>query len=195
MRILVAYATAHGQTRKIAEAMAQRMRERGHDAEAAELPRFAPPDLAGFDAVVVGSPLYATRHRWRVTRFVRARRAALAAMPTAFFSVSLSAGSRDERVRGEAEKCVDRWIAATGWTPGLRACLAGALNYRHYNPVLRAVMRRISAATGGSVDTSKNHEYTDWSQVAAFTDAFLASAAAPRKDRRPAAAPAQNLRG
>jgi menaquinone-dependent protoporphyrinogen oxidase len=195
MRILVAYATAHGQTRKIAEAMVQRMRERGHVAEPIELPRFtSPPELTGYDAVVLGSPLYGARHRFRAARFARARRAALAALPTAFFSVSLSAGSRDESVRAEAEKCVDRFVAGTGWAPTLRACFAGALNYREYNPVLRMVMRRIAAASGGDVDTTRNHEYTDWSQVEAFTDAFLAAATTPRKDRRPAAAPAQDLR-
>lgn len=195
MRILVAYATRHGQTRKIAEAMAQRMRERGHVAEPLELGRFAPPPgLAGYDAVVLGSPLYGGRHKWRVARFARFRREALAALPTAFFSVSLSAGSRDERVRADAERCVDRFVAATRWKPGLRACFAGALNYREYGMVMTAIMKRIAAANGGSTDTTRNHEYTDWGQVEAYTDAFLASVTAPRKDRYPRAGEAQDLR-
>ena len=155
MRILVAYATCHGQTRKIAEAMGQRMRERGHVPELVELPRFGRgPDLAGFDAVVLGGPLYVTRHPRRVMRFARRRREALAAMPTAFFSVSLSAASRDERGRADAEGCVDRFVTAVKWKPGLRACLAGSLPYRDYNVVLKAVMKRIAAANGASTDTA-----------------------------------------
>jgi menaquinone-dependent protoporphyrinogen oxidase len=194
MKILVAYASRHGQTRRIAEAMAQRMRERGHAAELLELPRFGAPRVAGWDAVVVGSPLYARQHLRRVAGFATRRREELARVPTAFFSVSLSAASRDERGRSDAEAAVDGFLAATRFAPGLRACFAGALRYRAYNFIVRAIMKRISATNGGDTDTSRDHEYTDWNQVEAFTDAFLASAVSPRKDRRPAADAAQELR-
>jgi menaquinone-dependent protoporphyrinogen oxidase len=195
MRILVGYATHHGQTRKIAAAMAQRMRERGHAAELMELPWLGPaPALSGYDGVVLGSPLYGARHLRRVVRFVRRRREALAALPTAFFSVSLSAGSQDERARGDAERCVDQFVSTAGWKPGLRACFAGSLAYLRYNWILKRVMRRISAANGGSSDMTRNHEYTDWNQVEAFTDAYIAGATAARKERHVTTPDAQELR-
>lgn len=195
MRILVAYATRNGQTRKIAEAMAQRMRERGHDAVLLDLHRFdLVPEVTGYDAVVLGGPLYAQRHPRRLERLAWWRKCELAALPTAFFSVSLSAGSRDERGRAAAEACVDRFIARTGWKPGLRACFAGTLAYREYGFLQRLFMRHISAKNGGSTDMSQNHEYTDWEQVEAFTDSILASAALPRTGRAGRPAEAQELR-
>ena len=195
MRILVAYASRHGQTRRIAEAMAQRMRERGHVPELLGLSRFgAFPKLASYDAVVLGSPLHTMRHAGRGLRFAGQRREALADLPTAFFSVSLSASSRDERLRSGAEQAVDRFIAATGWRPTLRACFAGALRYPLYGALARLFIRGILGAHGGERDATRNYEYTDWTQVEVFTDAFLAVAAAPRKERPGRADPAQDLR-
>lgn len=195
MRILVAYASLHGQTRRIAEAMAQRMRERGHVPELLGLGLFgAPPRLAGYDAVVLGSPVHGMRHAVRAQRFAAQRRAELAELPAAFFSVSLAASSQDERLRSAAEQAVDRFVNATGWRPTLRACFAGALRYPLYGTLARLFIRGILSARGGEKDTSRNYEYTDWSQVEAFTDALLAAAAAPRKERTGRGDLAQELR-
>jgi menaquinone-dependent protoporphyrinogen oxidase len=43
--------------------------------------------------------------------------------------------------------------------------------YTRYNPVVRWVIKRISKRRGGPVDTSRDHEVTDWAQVRRFVDA------------------------
>ena len=40
--------------------------------------------------------------------------------------------------------------------------------HTRYNPFLRFMMRLIASATGGSTDTSRDHEYTDWAAVDRF---------------------------
>ena len=60
-RALVAYASKHGGTAEIAEAIASELRDRGVDVEAR--PAADVRDLSGFDAVVIGSALY--MNRWQ----------------------------------------------------------------------------------------------------------------------------------
>ncbi len=38
----------------------------------------------------------------------------------------------------------------------------------------RMLMKRIAAQAGGDTDTSRDHEYTDWKDLAAFTRRFAA---------------------
>ena len=47
--------------------------------------------------------------------------------------------------------------------------------YREYNVLIRWVMRRIARASGGSVDTTQDHIYTDWQALDRFVALFLES--------------------
>ena len=72
MRILITYATTHGQTARIAERVAERMRLGGAEVVVAKLRLFvAAPDAAAFDAIVVGDRVHGDRYHYRVTHFVR----------------------------------------------------------------------------------------------------------------------------
>jgi len=46
--------------------------------------------------------------------------------------------------------------------------IAGALKYTQYNFFIKWVMKGIARKEGGSTDTSRDHEYTDWEQVTAY---------------------------
>lgn len=56
----------------------------------------------------------------------------------------------------------------TGWRPDEVAAFAGALKYSEYGPLTRVVMKRVARRYGGDTDTSRDYEYTDWDEVAAF---------------------------
>ena len=95
-RVLVAYASKHGGTAEIAQALAAAMRGAGVEAEAR--PATQVTDLGGYRAVVVGSGVYAGRWAADARRFVRAHRAELRAMPTWLFCSGPTGGS----LEGEA---------------------------------------------------------------------------------------------
>src|SRR5438067_2060670 len=92
-RVLILYASHYGQTRAIAEHIAQRLRLRDHDVDlvdaGATADRLPPPE--DYDVVVLGSRVELGRHGSDVLEYIRAHRDELAKMPTAFFSVSMSA--------------------------------------------------------------------------------------------------------
>ena len=59
MNVLIVYGTTEGQTRKIAEWMATRIRERGHQAELRDSAALAPDlDLKAFDAFMIAASVH-----------------------------------------------------------------------------------------------------------------------------------------
>jgi menaquinone-dependent protoporphyrinogen oxidase len=82
--ILLAYASKHGATREIAEAIADELRNAGHgvDCVAAEDVR----DLESYDAVVVGSAVYMKRWRPEARQLLRRNSKELAGRPFWVFS-------------------------------------------------------------------------------------------------------------
>ena len=188
-RVLVLYATHHGQTRAIAVALAQRLRERGNTVELADVrdwQRLAPPEE--FDAVVFGSRIEVGRHAPEMLAYIATRRAILAKLPTAFFSVSMAASKPD--AGPDPEGYLAKTFAHLDWHPVLSTAFAGGLPYRRYNWMMRLVMKQIARRSGGPTDTSRDHELTDWEAVAAFADkvAYIAGgarAAAPPPHDQP----------
>jgi menaquinone-dependent protoporphyrinogen oxidase len=87
MRILVVYASADGSTAEIARRIAQRLRERGHDAS--DLPVGSAGSLQGVDAVVLGSAVHDRQWLDEATNFVNANRPAIRSLPFWTFSVGM----------------------------------------------------------------------------------------------------------
>jgi menaquinone-dependent protoporphyrinogen oxidase len=82
-QVLVAYASKMGATKEIADAIGARLRERGLGATV--LDAGAVDSVDGYDAVVLGSAIYAARWRREAVRFVRRHGAALGARQTWLF--------------------------------------------------------------------------------------------------------------
>ena len=83
-RVLVAYATKLGSTREIAEAIGETLRSAGIDADI--LPAGSVPDIAPYEAVVLGSALYAAHWQRDANRFVVRHLDALKSLPVWLFS-------------------------------------------------------------------------------------------------------------
>jgi menaquinone-dependent protoporphyrinogen oxidase len=66
----------------------------------------------------------------------------------------------------------DEFLLHVGFRPALSECIAGAIKYTRYNILLRWYMKKASGLNGGSTDTSRDHEYTDWNQVASLAQEF-----------------------
>jgi menaquinone-dependent protoporphyrinogen oxidase len=172
---LVCYGTGEGQTARVADRLAGTLRDRGHATTLVDLGEGSPErPVESFDAVLVGASLHYGRHQRAVRRFVRDELDALAALPTGFFQVSLTSASDDPDARAAAAATVEAFVEKTGWHPDRIGLFGGALRYSQYGFLTRLVMRQIARAQGGETDTSRDHEYTDWAEVAAFADDFSA---------------------
>lgn len=176
-QILIFYGTNYGQTAKVARFIADRLTTHGVATKLVNGDE-APHDLsiADFDGVIVGGSIIRGRHQRCVRRFVSDNRDALNRVPSAFFSVSGSAGNRAARGQIDAQRCIEEFLCETGWHPVLTERVAGAMAFTKYNPLLRWMLRQISKRNGGPTDASRDHELTDWIRVERFADAFVGRA-------------------
>jgi menaquinone-dependent protoporphyrinogen oxidase len=176
-QLLIAYGTSEGQTEKIAHRLRDRLEGKGHALDAYRADRM-PEDLdpLDYDGVLVGGSIHGGRYQKPLLRWVRAHQPSLRVRPSALFTVCMRAAVPTEEAMSEADGYVAAFVRETGWQPAESALFAGALRYSAYNVLLRWVMKRIAkkdaAHLPDAADASRDHEFTDWSAVDAFADAF-----------------------
>ena len=174
--VLVVYGTTEGQTRRIAEFVAEALHAGGVKAELVDsadgrAALVKPPYAA---AIECGS-LHQHRYQDTLLRFVKDNAPWLAAIPSAFVAVSLTAALKDDQSRDELRQIAEAFCRETGWTPAITRHVAGALRYTQYDYFKRLVMKLIARQQGGDTDTSQDHEYTDWEDLKRFVEEFLAA--------------------
>lgn len=104
--VLVAYASRNGATRTVAERIAERIGESGRPVELTSAGEVA--DLAGYEAVVLGSAIYDGRWLPAAADLARCNRGSLANRPVWLFSVG--SFSDTHRVMGRAMRRAPRGI-------------------------------------------------------------------------------------
>ncbi|SFB78950.1 menaquinone-dependent protoporphyrinogen oxidase [Halobiforma haloterrestris] len=172
-RVLVAYGSSEGQTAAVAERIADVLESDGHEPTLVDLGHSsADLESAEYDGAIVGASIHAGAHQRYVAEFVRDHRETLNRLPSAFYSVSLSAASEDEESQAAAEELLEGFLEETGWDPDGTLSVAGALRYSEYGLLKRFMMRRIASEESGDTDTSRDYEYTDWEDVESFAREF-----------------------
>ena len=174
--ILIPYATGEGQTARVADRIAEELRDLDHEATTVNV-KDVDQELAleDYDAVLVGASIHGGRHQRGIREWVGANRGALARKPNGFFQVSLSsADAANEASAAEAAGYVDEFVEATGWRPDRVGLFGGALRFSEYGFLMRAMMRFIAKRSYPGAETSDDVEFTDWESVEAFADEFSA---------------------
>lgn len=174
MDILILYGSVEGQTKKISERLAGIIRDKKHQVttqSGEHLPASFPLDR--YDAVIIGGSIHIGKYPAYINKFVGSHRDWLNSIPSALFTVCMAVNSENAKSREEAAHYGDKLTAQTGWTPKLTQTFAGAVKYTQYNFVIRIMMKMITKREGGSTDTSRDHEYTDWTSVERFAEDFI----------------------
>ncbi|WP_067050522.1 flavodoxin domain-containing protein [Methanofollis ethanolicus] len=155
-RILVAYATKHETTREIADAIAVTLREDGLVVEA--VPAGTVTSVAGYDAVVIGSPIYMGKILKEAKQFVDRFAAFLQEKPVAAFAVGMSCKDLTDENCKKVEAAMEP-ITARVPIRGEMGIFAGRMN-PSYIPVLGLFMR---------YDEAKTEDARDWGAIRAWT--------------------------
>ena len=183
MRAAVFFATREGQTRKIAERIADDLRAHEMEVDLHDVRTLrAPIDWAGYTTVCVAASVHAGHHE----REIISSPAAIVTNCTVtrpFFCRSRSP-KRAPRIRVR-QPSVGRgrppmliaWLMCLSRKPVgnryVRLRVAGELAYSKYNLLVRFFMKRIARAQRAPTDTSHDYEFTDWAAV----DRFVADVA------------------
>ena len=110
--VLIAYATRHGSTQEVAEAVAAAFGARGLPAVLAPAKKIK--DLTDYRLVVLGAPLYSGKWHRDAHGFLKRNRKALSTMPVAVFAL----GPRSPEAEGNWPRCreqMDRGLAKHSW--------------------------------------------------------------------------------
>lgn len=170
-RILVLYGTTERHTEKVATAIGSTLTARGFDVNIIQAGTLDPLP-SGYDGVIVAASLHAGHYQKEVAGWIRRHRAQLNMRQAAFLSVCLAAASKRPGAAAEIEAIMAGFVGGLGWKPAIMKPVAGALLYTRYNFFIRWMMKRIAAKEGGDTDTSRDHEYTDWKDLAQFAEEF-----------------------
>jgi menaquinone-dependent protoporphyrinogen oxidase len=174
MKLLVAYGSTEGQTRKIARHVADRLADAGHTVELLPLADAGGLDPARFDRAVLAASVHASQYQPALAQFVEAHRGWLSANPTLFLSVSLCAAGHDAEDWRGLDRIAADFETATGWSPDTVMQVAGAYRPSQYDLFRRFVMRRIIAEKDPGAAPEQDREYTDWAALDAGVERWLA---------------------
>ena len=175
MKVLVAYATSEGQTRKIARQAADRIADANKSVELLELSDTDDIDLGRFDGVILAASLHGGQYQRTLSDFAAKQAKTLQKKPTLFLSVSLAAAGHEAEDWKGLDRVLNDFTEATDWTPGRVEQVAGAYLPSEYDIFRRFIMRRIIASKNLGIDLDADFEYTDWSALNVIVDDWLAT--------------------
>lgn len=172
MRVLIAYATTEGQTRKISQTIADQTVALGHQVELLDTARKRRDvHTDDFDAFIVAASVHQDRHQDEIEVFATASRAALEAKPGMFISVSLAAAFEEKTA--DAARYISDFIARTGWTPALSLAVAGAVKSEEYDYFQQQILEHIILKDRDELGPEETQEFTDWDGLASSVKEFL----------------------
>lgn len=154
-RILIVYATRTGSTAEIAQALAKELQAAGHAADAVEIASVSSP--AGYDAVVIGGPMYMGHLDGRVGTFVKHHSLYLARVPVAGFAVGLAVASKDPEGIAMTEKVLH--AALDPLRPVAETVFAGKLDPEILSWWQRWIVKKVKSPVG---------DFRDWDTIAAW---------------------------
>jgi menaquinone-dependent protoporphyrinogen oxidase len=165
-KILVAYATKYGATAEIAEKIGQVLRQAGLHTDV--LPADRVGDLAPYQAVVLGSAVYAGQWRKEAAKFLEANEEQLVERPVWLFS----SGPMGE---GDPVQLMNGWRfpealqpIADRIQPSDMAFFHGVLDTKKLNLAEKLIVKGIKAPVG---------DFRDWDTITSWAAAIAAALA------------------
>jgi len=153
-RILVAYATRKGSTAEIARAIGDELQSAGYNADVAAMKTIS--SLDGYDAVIIGAPVYIGKVI-DVKKFVEKHRDALATLRVAAFAVGVAPTSDDPKA---VEDCIDTLhTTLEPLQPVASTMFAGKLNAGKLSFFEKRIWRMVKGPEG---------DFREWNAITAW---------------------------
>ncbi|MDJ0517666.1 MAG: flavodoxin domain-containing protein [Trichodesmium sp. MO_231.B1] len=175
--ILILYATREGQTEKVAAQISTHLKKAGASVQltnAQDKTATENIDLEAFDLLVFGASMHAGGLEKELVTFINSHQEQIKQKIRSFFLVLLSAATKDSELRAksleDARKKMDEQIQVPFHDLEM---IAGALMYSKYSFPLKWIMKDIAQKAGEGTDISKDYEYTDWQQVAQYSEKLM----------------------
>ncbi len=156
-KCLVVYASEAGSTREVAEKVGQVLADKGLTVEVHPVNQVR--NLAGYDAVVLGTPIRMFKPLGKMMSFAKRHQKELAKLPTAAFTVGLAMKDAATKGTADAEKYAAPFLALLSNRKST-ALFAGKLDLNTLTPLFRMIMSKMTES-----DPSSIGDFRDWNAI------------------------------
>ncbi len=160
-RVLVAYASQHGATAGVADAIGKTLAEGGAAVDVRPMKEVK--DLTPYQAVVAGSAIHGGKWLPEAMEFVQAHQGDLSRMPTGIFLVCMTLASTTSPYRDRVADWLQPVRALV--KPVAEGLFAGTLLYKNYGLVEGLGMRIF----GATIRVAEG-DYRDWAAIRAWAE-------------------------
>jgi menaquinone-dependent protoporphyrinogen oxidase len=154
-RILVAYVSPKGSTAEIAQAVGKELQSSGYSVDVVEMKSV--PALEGYDAVVIGAPLYMGKVVGDMAKFIRKHIDSLEKVPVAAFSVGMSPVDKNPASMEKATTIFHHALAPL--EPVAETIFAGKVDPAKLSFMQKWMIGKAKAPVG---------DFRDWDVIAAW---------------------------
>ncbi len=178
MRAAVFYATREGQSKRVADRVADDLRAHRIDADVVDVGHLSSAiEWTAYSAAFVVASVHMGRHEPEMLAFAKRSKAELERLHAAFLSLTLSQAGAElatntpaqrASAHADAVRMIDDFARATGWRPEHSLTVAGALAYSRYNVFVRWILKRIAHNAGFDGPPTRDYEFTNWYEVDRF---------------------------
>lgn len=173
-KYLMLYSTTDGHTKTIMDTIAKQLAdETKARCDVVDIKDGNSYVLAHYEKVLLGASIRYGHFSAAFINYVKQHHSELSVMPSAFFSVNLTARKSDKNT-AMTNVYTRKFLNQSPWSPQLVGVFAGALWYPRYNFFDRVLIQLIMKVTGGETDSTKEIVYTDWAAVRRFACDFAA---------------------
>jgi menaquinone-dependent protoporphyrinogen oxidase len=163
-KILIAYASMHGSTGRVAEAIAKDLCAAGASVDVRLVGDIK--DISPYRAVIVGSAIRSEEWLPEAKEFVVHNRAILKNIPTVYFLTCLTLAKASEETKRKAQSFLNPVMEAVPEVkPVCIGLFAGVLDYSKYTTTIKAVMKYKMWTKG-----VEEGDYRNWQAIHAWTD-------------------------
>lgn len=158
-KVLVAYASGFGSTRRVAEAIGEVFCDAGVEVDIKWIENIK--ELKKYDAVIIGSAIQYDRWLPEARQFVITHQTILSQLPVAYFFTCLALSVQNEKTVLQGSKYAEKIIALSPLVKPISVGhFAGLLEYSRLPIFMRLFFKVFLAFVGG-----KDGDYRDWKAI------------------------------
>ena len=164
MKVVVAYATTEGQTKKVASFVSSKLEDIGHRVSLQDTSDYSSDfKMEDFDRIILAGSVHENQHQQVLGSFIAAHKPVIETKRTLFLSISLSAAF--EATHEEAEGYVKRFCDSLDWRPDKYLLVAGAIRHAAYGYYQEMIVQHHVLPRRPVEHPEEDHEFTDWASL------------------------------
>lgn len=189
--VLICYSSHAGHTARIARVMSETIREAGASCDMMDVTEAVREGVQwkNYDLVIVGAAVIYGVYNKHLWEFVERFHDILDKKKNAFFNVTVVART-PFKATVAGNRYMQRFLQKSPWRPMDLKCIAGKVDYPHWNWYQKLAIMMIMKMTKGPTDPTTIIDYTDWNDVREYALKCLSMLDEPAPAAEPVAKPA-----